>query len=64
VAGYVLPIGLAVAGVVLWRLLASDAGRGTGEGLPPLPERERERDSQRDDEVEVDPWAAPDRRTD
>lgn len=70
VAGYVLPIGLAVAGVVLWRLMAGAAGRDSGEELPPLQERERDRaekaeqDRQRDDALEVDPWAAPDRRTD
>ena len=68
VAGYVLPIGLAVAGAVLWRLLAGAPGRDRGEEPPPLQERDRadraEVDRQRDDALDADPWAAPDRRTD
>jgi hypothetical membrane protein len=67
VAGYVLPIGLAVAGAVLW-FTAGASRRDGGEELPPLQERDRaekaEVDRQRDDTLDVDPWAAPDRRTD
>jgi hypothetical protein len=67
VAGYVLPIGLAVAGAVLW-LTAGASGRGDSEKLPPFQEHDRaekaEVDRQREDTLDVDPWAAPDRRTD
>jgi hypothetical membrane protein len=55
-AGYVLPIGLAVAGVVLWRLMTR--GRDGGAESTRLEERERawaekaERDRRRDEALE------------
>jgi hypothetical membrane protein len=57
-AGYVLPIGLAVAGVVLWRLMSGGTGRDGGTEPTRLEERERaraekaERDRRRDEALE------------
>ena len=57
-AAYVLPIGLAVAGVVLWRLTAGEPA-GQRRGLTRREERERaraekaERDRQRDEALEA-----------
>jgi hypothetical membrane protein len=42
-AAYVLPIGLAIAGVVLWRLTSREAGPDSGRGLTRREERERAR---------------------
>ncbi len=45
-AAYVLPIGLAIAGVVLWRLTSREAGPDSGRELTRREERERARAEQ------------------
>ena len=69
VAAYVLPIGLALAGVALWRVgrvPAGDAGPSRRELREQARTERAERDRERDDALEAtaDPWAAPGRRRD
>jgi hypothetical membrane protein len=68
VAAYVLPLGLALAGVALWRLggTAAEDARPSRHALREQARAERaERDRERDEALEAaaDPWAAPGRRS-